>query len=74
MTFGAFWAADVSRYALELHRNPWQLFRPANSPVFYSLPSGGTTIDTVVGDATAAGQQAGISVNVTVAANVGNAT
>jgi hypothetical protein len=42
MTVAAFWAADVSRYALELHRNPWQLFRPANSPVFYSLPSGGT--------------------------------
>lgn len=38
------------------------------------LPAAGTTITTVVGNATAAGQQAGISVNITVAANTGNAT
>lgn len=48
---GARWYGDVrfmgvynraleKEELLELTRNPWQVFAPANSPVFYSLPSG----------------------------------
>lgn len=42
MSLGAFWARDMSQFALELHQRPWQLFRPAANQTFYSLPSQGT--------------------------------
>jgi len=72
MTFGAFWAADVSRYALELHRNPWQLFRPANSPVFYSLPSAGAfTLALDAGSYSLTGQDPGLTSARSIALNAG---
>jgi hypothetical protein len=41
---------------------PWQLFRPANSPVFYSLPSGGTfTLALDAGSYNLTGQDPGLT-------------
>jgi hypothetical protein len=34
------WTADEAR---EIGQNPWIFFRPANSPIFYSLPSDSAT-------------------------------
>lgn len=76
MSLGAFWAGDMSQFALELHQRPWQLFRPAANQTFYSLGlvSNNVTIDAGVGNAAAAGSTASVFSNTTISAGVGNAT
>lgn len=39
--------ALTQREITQIYRNPWQLFAPLSSPIFYSLPSTGTSIPTL---------------------------
>ena len=64
-----------SDLALSYSSNPWQVFKKQDRRIWIPVEGGGaTTISCNVGQATASGVSAGISLATTIACNAGNAT